>query len=102
MAGTIEIGSFDDNRVKFEIDYDDNLDVISFKCRNENPDFRAFGTLIKVVNDTATDTQYGLIGEPNQITTIEIPQGGNQGIRLHVGLKPGRLYGYTAEMKFPF
>lgn len=102
MAGTIVLGSFADGSVSFEIDYDDNLDVISFKCRNESEQ-NAFGLLTKVDADgnTVAGIQYGMEAPAGEIVTIAIPQGG-QGIRLSPATKAGHYNGFSADMRYPF
>lgn len=102
MAGTIVVGSFADGSVQFEADYDDNLDVLTFRCRNES-DHKAFG-LIQRVNDAGMPdgVQYGLEAPAGEITTIALPQGSSQGIRLSAGNKPGKFNGYSCDMRYPF
>lgn len=102
MAGTIVLGSFDDGRVSFEIDYDDNLDVLTFRCRNDSEQ-NAFGILQKVDDEgnTVAGIQYGMEASAGEITTIALLQGA-QGIRLSPATKPGHYNGYSADMRHPF
>jgi len=100
MAGTIIIGTFGDNgEVSFEADYDDNLDVVSFKCRNGS-DLPAFGVLVKNDAEGAQTTQqWAITAQPGEIEVVEVPQGPN-GIRLIPGGKPGVYSGYSASLRY--
>lgn len=102
MAGTIVLGSFADDAVSFELDYDDNLDVLTFRCRN-GAEQNAFGLLEKVDADgnTVAGIQYGMEAPAGEITTIAIPQGG-QGIRLSPAAKAGHYNGFSADLRYPF
>jgi len=102
MAGTISLGSFADNTVVFEMDYDDNMDLLTFRCRNDS-DQGAFGLLTKTDRDGnhIAEVQYGLSAPAHQITTLALEQG-KQGIRLFAGVKPGHFNGYAVDLRYPF
>lgn len=101
MAGTRILGTFDDGRVEFAIDYDDNLDVLTFRCRNDSEQ-QAYGLLQRTNAEGAPDgVQYGMEAAAGELTTLAIPQG-KDGIRLRPGSRAGSLGGYQSDLRFPF
>lgn len=102
MAGTVNLGQFNNNQVEFEMDYDDNMDVVSLRCRNDT-DQKAFALLTRLKPDGTLDTvQYAITGAPHDTTIITPQQTPADRIRLTLGSRPGRYGGYTVQCNYPW
>lgn len=104
MAGSISLGSFDDNKVRFELDYDDSLVALTFRCVNESTD-NAYGLVKRIDPDTGTvdGNQWGDVCPAGETKVIAIPQSANKRIVLipHPS-KPGKFGGFEADTRYPF
>jgi hypothetical protein len=106
MAGSIILGSFNDDQVRFELDYNDSLQLTALRCYNHDPDNQtAYGAVNRLGADGQPDgLKYGgSFGPQDAAHVIVIPT--TQAGRIVVAPHPsraGRFTGYAEELKFPF
>jgi hypothetical protein len=107
MAGTLLLGSYNDGAVRFEADYDDSLQITSFRCYNSSG-APAFGRLSAdagnaVASVTATYGQSFPSNPDATPTTLAVPSAPpNKRITLSANVnRPGRYTGYVFEAQVP-
>jgi hypothetical protein len=94
---TRRIGSFDEGRVRFEVDYGNNMVVTAVRCIN-NSDQAAYGQAIR---QNPPRKAYEQRFPPNQTVEIGIPTHPNDRLQYVID-EHGRFGGVNVVLMWPY